>query len=257
MFFVDFERFLSYDIYEIFCPVIMEAESAGRCVVERERMSSLQIQAYDYLKDMILSGKLDPDELYSETRLSAQMGISRTPMREGIQCLSQDGYITVVPSKGFKVRSLSGADMEEIIQIRCAIEGFCVHLAAVEIQSRKGQMLLAELDRLLKEQEKVLDGGQAKAGSRESMERFMEYDHQFHQALIDFVGNREFVQTFQRSMHLIRLTTQGALAVPGRAKDTLKEHGLIYSYLKDGQGDAAYKLMLVHLMTPLTMHIAE
>lgn len=233
--------------------------------MERERMSSLQIQAYDYLKDMILSGKLDPDELYSETRLSAQIGISRTPMREAIQCLSQDGYITVVPSKGFKVRSLSNADMEEIIQIRCAIEGFCVHLAAVEIQTKKGQKLLTELDRLLKKQEKALggrggsdrDGHEGQTQTKEDMERFMEYDHQFHQALIDFVGNREFVQTFQRSMHLIRLTTQGALAVPGRAEDTLKEHRLIYSYLKEGQGDAAYKLMLVHLMTPLTMHIAE
>ena len=59
--------------------------------------SPLQIQAYDYLKEMILSGRLDPDVLYSETRMSAEIGISRTPMREAIQCLSQDGYITVVP----------------------------------------------------------------------------------------------------------------------------------------------------------------
>lgn len=46
--------------------------------------SPLQIQAYDYLKEMILSGRLDPDVLYSETRMSAEIGISRTPMREAI-----------------------------------------------------------------------------------------------------------------------------------------------------------------------------
>lgn len=230
-----------------------------------EQMSSLQIQAYEYLKDMILSGKLNPDELYSETRMSAELGISRTPMREAIQCLSQDGYITVVPSKGFKVRSLSGADMEETIQIRCAIEGFCVHLAAAEIESKKGQKLLAVLERLLEKQEKAMKGKngpcreniQAGTWSKAAMEQFMEYDHQFHRALIDFVGNQEFIRTFQRSMYLIHLTTQGALAVPGRTEDTLKEHKLIYSYLKEGEGDAAYKLMLVHLMMPLTMHIAE
>ena len=110
---------------------------------------------------MILSGKLDPDELYSETRLSAQMGISRTPMREAIQCLSQDGYITVVrsihalltcplPAQALPALpgSSDGSDAwivekfgEEIIQIRCAIEGFCVHLAAVEIQSTSLQTL--------------------------------------------------------------------------------------------------------------------
>ena len=68
-------------------------------------------------------------------------------MREAIQCLSQDGYITVVPSKGFMIRSLNEQDMEESIQIRCAIEGFCVRLIAAEAGSKKGQKTLADLDR--------------------------------------------------------------------------------------------------------------
>ena len=112
-----------------------------------ESQSPLQIQAYDYLKEMILSGKLEPDVLYSETRLSAQIGISRTPMREALRCLSQDGYITVVPSKGFMLRSLTGQDMEESIQIRCAIEGFCVQVIAAEAGTKKGRKLLGELER--------------------------------------------------------------------------------------------------------------
>lgn len=226
--------------------------------------SPLQIQAYDYLKEMILSGKLDPDVLYSETRMSAEIGVSRTPMREAIQCLSQDGYITVVPSKGFMLRKLNEKDMEETIQIRCAIEGFCVHVAAAEADTKKGQKLLAVLEKLLDKQEKALN---SKNGpSRDNLEngiwstasfnQFMEYDHQFHLALVDYVGNQEFKQTIQRLMYLIHLTTKGALAVPGRTEDTLKEHRLFYSYLKEGDGDAAYKLMMVHLMMPLTMHIA-
>lgn len=225
--------------------------------------SPLQIQAYDYLKEMILTGKLDPDILYSETRMSAQIGVSRTPMREAIQCLSQDGYITVVPSKGFMLRKLNEQDMEETIQIRCAIEGFCVHVAAAEADTKKGERLLASLERLLEKQERALmsKNGPSReniengAWSRASFNQFMEYDHQFHLALVDYVGNREFKQTFQRLMYLIHLTTQGALAVPGRTEDTLKEHRLFYSYLKEGDGDAAYKLMMVHLMMPLTMHL--
>ena len=53
----------------------------------------------------------------------------------------------------------------------------------------------------------------------------MEYDHQFHWALINYIGNREFQQTFQRLMYLIHLTTAKALSVPGRTEDTLKELG--------------------------------
>lgn len=211
----------------------------------------MQIQAYEYLKEQILSGKLDPDVLYSETRMSAEIGISRTPMREAIQCLSQDGYIHVVPSKGFMIRQLKEKDMVETIQVRCAIEGFCVHVIASETETKKGQKLLKELERLLEKQEKALQGKKEEAARKQ----FMEYDHQFHLALVDYVENAEFKQTFQRLMYLIHLTTAGALAVPGRSEDTLKEHKLFFSYLKAGDGDAAYKLMMVHLMMPLTMHI--
>lgn len=220
-------------------------------VIEMNSRSPLQIQAYEYLKDQILSGKLDPDVLYSETRMSAEIGVSRTPMREAIQCLSQDGYIHVVPSKGFMIRQLNEKDMVETIQVRCAIEGFCVHVIASETESKKGQKLLKDLERLLEKQEKALQNKKEEAARKQ----FMEYDHQFHLALVDYVDNAEFKQTFQRLMYLIHLTTAGALAVPGRSEDTLKEHKLFFSYLKDGDGDAAYKLMMVHLMMPLTMHI--
>ena len=64
-------------------------------------MSSLQQEAYNYIKDLILTNRLDVNSLYSETKLSKELGISRTPMREALQCLSQDGYIDVIPSKGF------------------------------------------------------------------------------------------------------------------------------------------------------------
>ena len=230
-----------------------------------ESRSPLQIQAYEYLKNMILTGQLDPNTLYSETKLSAQIGISRTPMREAIQCLSQDGYITVVPSKGFKIRALTEKDMEESIQIRCAIEGFCIHLIAAEVESKKGQKFLHEMEKLLDKQERLLrqkhgpsvENIQNGTWNRNTLDQFMDYDHQFHLALVNYAENREFQQIFQRLMYLIHLTTAEALSVPGRVEDTLKEHRMFYSYLKNGDGDAAYKLLMVHLLTPLTMHLVE
>ena len=88
--------------------------------------SSLQLEAYNYIKNLILTDQLDVDKMYSETKLSKEIGVSRTPMREALQCLSQDGYITIFPSKGFQIRQLNQKDMRETIQIRCAIEGFCI-----------------------------------------------------------------------------------------------------------------------------------
>lgn len=217
------------------------------------------------MKEMILTGKLEPNALYSETKMSAEIGVSRTPMREAIQCLSQDGYITVVPSKGFMLRNLNEKDMLETIQIRCAIEGFCAQMAAAEIESKKGQKLLVELSKLLERQEKVLlapsgpseDNIRSGSWNKTSMNQFMDYDHKFHLALINYAGNEEFQHTFQRLMYLIHLTTVGALAVPGRTEDTLREHKLIFRYLEDGSGEEVYKLLMVHLMMPLTMHLTD
>lgn len=88
-------------------------------------------------KNGILNGELVPGQLYSETKLSAQIGISRTPMREALQCLSQDGYITIIPSKGFMIRQLNEKDMKDSIQIRCAIEGFCTTVIASQADTKR------------------------------------------------------------------------------------------------------------------------
>lgn len=210
--------------------------------------SSLQAQAYNYVKEQILGKKLVPNVLYSETKLAAELGISRTPMRDSLQCLSQDGYITIIPSKGFMIRQLTEKDLLETIQIRCALEGFCTNIIANEIESQKGQQLVKTLDKFLERMKNAKD-------SNDSHKAFMDYDHKFHLALINYVDNKEFSQTFHRLMYLIHLTTSTALSVPGRIDDTTNEHEQYFNYLKAGDGNAAYSVLMKHLMMPVNMHI--
>lgn len=208
----------------------------------------VQFQVYDHLKENILTGKLQNNTLYSETKLAVELKISRTPIREALHCLSQDGYINIIPSKGFIIRPLNEDDMYETIQIRCAIEGFCTHIIASEVESEKGQKLLNVLSRLLTLQE-------SSSKPNISLKDFMEYDHGFHLALVDYVDNKEFNQIYQRSMYQIHLTTTTALSFPRRTEDTLNEHKQFFSYLKTGDGDSAYHVLIDHLMMPLNMHI--
>jgi len=208
----------------------------------------VQFQVYDYLKENILNGKLLNNTLYSETKLASELGISRTPIREALHCLSQDGYINIIPSKGFIIRQLNKVDMHETIQIRCAIEGFCTHIIASEVENEKGQKLIEDLSHLLELQE-------SSSKSNDLLKDFMEYDHKFHLALVNYVDNKEFSQTFQRSMYQIHLTTTTALSFPKRTEDTLKEHKQFFFHLKSGDGDSAYHVLIDHLMMPLNMHI--
>ncbi len=210
--------------------------------------SFLQLQAYNYIKERILSGELSPNSMYSETKLSAEIGVSRTPMREALQCLSQDGYITIIPSKGFMIRQLNEKDMLESIQVRCAIEGYCTYIIASEIHTPKGQKLLMELKSLIEQMEHF-------HGNPETLSDFITCDHQFHLLLVNYVGNDEFNQIFQRLLYLIRLTSESALAVQGRIQGTLTEHQSYYEALKAGNGALAYERMIDHLNMPLNIHI--
>ena len=212
-------------------------------------MSSLQQEAYNYIKDLILTNRLDVNSLYSETKLSKELGISRTPMREALQCLSQDGYIDVIPSKGFRIRQLNQKDMKETIQIRCAIEGFCTHCLAADINTAKGQKTIRELENTLDLQYKS-----AKDNSIDgNYEDFINYDHQFHLLLVKYINNDEVNHIFQRLMYLIKLTSQSALEVEGRVTGTLDEHKQYFDYLKTGNGDDAYRVLIEHLMMPLNV----
>lgn len=208
--------------------------------------SLLQLKAYDYIKNLILTNQLDVDTLYSETKLSKEIGVSRTPMREALQCLSQDGYINIMPSRGFMIRQLNQKDMRESIQIRCAIEGFSTHILAQEINTKKGQTTLKKLKDILEYQKLAIEYD-------DNLESFIEYDHQFHLLLVNYINNDEANQIFQRLMYLIKLTSTSALAVEGRISGTIEEHTKYFEYLKNGDGDSAYKILVNHLMMPLNI----
>ena len=188
-------------------------------------MSSLQLEAYNYIKNLILTHQLDVNTLYSETKLS---------------------NITVIPSKGFRIRQLSQKDMRETIQIRCAIEGFCTQCLAKEYQTAKGQNTIQKLGEILKHQKESL-------ALDDNYESFINYDHKFHLLLVNYIENEEINHMFQKLMYLIRLTTQSALEVEGRINGTIDEHSEYFENLKTGNGNEAYRILIDHLMMPLNI----
>ena len=205
------------------------------------------MQAYDSIKNGILNGELEPGQLYSETKLSAKIGISRTPMREALQCLSQDGYITIIPSKGFMIRQLNEKDMKDSIQIRCAIEGFCTTVIASQTDTKEGKELLRSLKMILDNMEEALNS--------DSLEDFIYYDHQFHLLIVNYLHNDEFNQIFQRLLYLIHLTSQDALSAEGRIQGTIDEHLAYYNAVKEGKVDLAFVSANLQVAKPLRMKI--
>lgn len=81
-------------------------------------MKPLQLKAYDYIKDLILTHQLRDDEIYSETKIAKELGISRTPLRDAIHHLVEEGYIDIIPSKGFKLHKMTKQDVLDTFQIK-------------------------------------------------------------------------------------------------------------------------------------------
>lgn len=206
----------------------------------------LQDQAYDIIKEKILNDEFTPNELYSETKLAKELTISRTPLRNALRGLEQDGYIIISPSRGFMIRSLDQQGLKESIEIRSAIEGYCIYRITAEEDNSRKKKLLSDLEEVVKRMEKV-----TKDSSK--VNEFIELDHKFHLKIIEYVGNRFHLAEIQRIYYLMRQTTQQALKKEGRIVTTHQEHLKIFKAIKDGDPHAAYKIMVDHLSAPINL----
>jgi len=89
--------------------------------------------AYDAIRAKILSGEFPPGSTLSEAELASLLGISRTPVREALQRLQEDGLATILPRRGALVRILTLPEVREILLVREALEGLAARLAATHI----------------------------------------------------------------------------------------------------------------------------
>lgn len=203
----------------------------------------LQIQAYESLKEMILSGDMEHQRIYSETKISQSLGISRTPLRDAIQRLAQEGYLDVIPSKGFRLHELTEKDLLETYQIRCALEGFCVVQLAKDHEQERARRTLAVLEGLLREQKRVID-------TTHSIEEFTVYDQQFHENIVYYLENSVISDTFDSYHYQMGRQTRISLQREGRLEETLEEHRRIYENMRRGSVSGSFEAALMHLEKP-------
>ena len=138
---------------------------------------TLRDQAYQHLLHEIVSLTLAPDEVIDETRLVRQLRIGRTPIREALLRLNVERFVNVIPYRGIVVAGLSFQDLQEAIELRLPLEGWCGRLAAERITP-------AQLDtlRTLADQHQAPDAAGALAAT-------VERDRAFHAVLLAATHN--------------------------------------------------------------------
>lgn len=210
----------------------------------------LQMRAYDDIKSRIVGDRLEYGTIYSETKLAAEIGISRTPVRDAIHRLAQEGFVDIIPSKGFSLRRMSRQDIEDTYQVRCAIESFCTMLIARETETKKAQALFTRLERTLEALERIATGPR-------DVDEFYEHDQAFHNAIVDYADNQAFTQLFGSYIHKIKRLAVSTLKRPERMETTLLEHRAMLEAMRRGDIHDVYQATLAHMEAPKNMSLRE
>jgi DNA-binding GntR family transcriptional regulator len=195
----------------------------------------LQEFAYNKCQELIGSGKLAPGQLYSEVAISKQLGISRTPLRTALQQLEKEGLIIRLPQRGFYVYEFKEKDIEELFDIRKAIEGFAVE----HIAKQNREIDLRQAKKHLKAQEE--------ARQSDDYSIFIREDRQFHENLVNALNNKRLVMIYSDLRQSIELIGLKRFKMNSQRNQSIAEHKTILKAIEKGDPLAAREAVYNHL----------
>ena len=174
---------------------------------------------FNTLREAILKGDLKPGERLMELQLAAQLGVSRTPIREAIRMLEQEGLAVTVPRKGAEVAKMTLKGMEDVLEIREALDILACQLACERISQEQ----LA----LLEEKKKAFETSLKSGNVRE----IAETDVAFHDVIYDATGNPKLVNMLNNLREQIYRYRVEYLKREENYPKLIKEHNEIYTSL--------------------------
>jgi DNA-binding GntR family transcriptional regulator len=196
---------------------------------------NLKEAVYQRLKESIIRGEISPGSKLVETQISQKLGVSRTPLREAISRLGQEGLLEVIPRHGTFVRKQSVNEILETLEIREALEGLAARLAARHATPDIIQKM------------KDCFSGFSPKNVEESIKDYAQQNVRFHHLVIQASQNRRLIGIIRNlfdQMDMVRLHT---IVLPGRAKKSLAEHREIIRLIDKKKGELAEKQLRLHI----------
>ena len=196
----------------------------------------LKDQAYDQIKRDILLGRLTSDMLLSERSIAEQLQLGKAPVRDAINRLRQENYLTVVPQQGIMVKQLTAKDIADTLEARLMIEPQIVSRLAGNLSHSFRQSLEANLARQLK----CVESG-------DSME-FVKWDVEFHLGLVRAHGNADLISMMERSCErTFQAIYRAFYGMVDRLDSAHKTHKGILTAIVRGDSELASKRMIKHI----------
>lgn len=197
--------------------------------------NSLSYRVFEQLEEGILNGSILPGENLIELKLSAELGVSRTPVREAIRMLEQKGLVRLVPNKGAVVLGVDSKDLLDVYTIRSYIEGLASRWAAENITEARRKELREIVD--LQEFYHL----------KSYQEQISEMDSRFHETIFSYCDSRTLQHMLRDLHHMIQRYRRQSIAETGRTEKAIAEHRLILEAICGGDGDEAERLTVIHI----------
>lgn len=196
---------------------------------------TLEEQVYDAVRESIISGELRPGDFLVEAQLSADMGISKTPVREALIRLARDGLVDQELHRRSRVAQPNAEDVRQACELRRWVEG----RIAAEAAASADADLVARLEASIAESGRAL--------KRRDARRWAAAIEDFTDVLVEHSGNRYVAELLERMRNVLSLIANISQAAPGRRDRSIEEHRAILEAIRKGDAAAAEAATCAHL----------
>ncbi len=207
--------------------------------------TTVNARVLDALRAAVVSGELAPGTLHSVQTLATQLGVSRTPVREALIKLAQQGMVRFERNRGVRVLQTSVHDLEEVFALRLLLEVPATR-RATELLDEAGRRELRKVFRQMQ-----------RAAEADDEFRLWQHDRRFHRALLAASGNTRlasYVDGLRDTVLRQGVSTAGSSR---SLSDILAEHEVILERVEAGDADGAAAAMRRHVLHTAELLIAQ
>lgn len=203
--------------------------------------SSLAERAYVDLREEIIGVRLAPGALLREDELMQRLGVGRTPVREALQRLQRDGFVTVIPRRGTLVSDISITDLAAIYEVRKQLESWASRLAAeraTDEDHREARRLMDDLAALT---------------AHDDYQTLLTVDRRIHRFVYRTTKNPFLAGTLDRyqnlSLRILHVAMNRFPRLTPRLDDVVQEQQTVLDAVCRGDGDTAERVAIEHIST--------
>ena len=202
---------------------------------EEDAFLPLRDVVFKQLREEILYGKLKPGERLMEAALSERLGVSRTPIREGIRLLEKEGLVVMLPRRGAHVASITAKQLADVLEARRTLETFTMNACCARITRTRYEELKKANERFAE----AIDGG--------NLRDMADTDTEFHNIIIDTAGNekvKEMLVNLKEQIFRYKYEFMKEMSDPTRL---VREHDQIIKAIGESRSDRAVELIKLHI----------